>query len=65
MLPADWPGGPARALCGQLYWQLFDASEHHLDAVAGRENNRYHPLDVDVSHRFSGRPQSVSSADSH
>src|SRR5690606_1130786 len=41
MLPERWPGHAARALCGQIYWKLFDASEQHLDAVAGRDNDRY------------------------
>lgn len=65
MLPADWPGGPARELCGRLYWRLFDASEQHLDAVAGRENDRYRPLAADVLSRFGGRPQAASTAESH
>ncbi|CAJ48988.1 phenylacetic acid degradation operon negative regulatory protein PaaX [Bordetella avium] len=56
MLPADWPGVAARALCGQLYWSLFDGSEQHLDAVAGRENERYRPLAPDALKRFGGRP---------
>jgi phenylacetic acid degradation operon negative regulatory protein len=31
LLPADWPGHEARALCKQLYQQLLAASERHLD----------------------------------
>ncbi len=56
MLPADWPGHAARQLCGRLYWRLFDASEAHLDAVAGRENAHYRPLGREVQGRFGGRP---------
>src|SRR3546814_13023979 len=56
MLPERWPGHAARALCGQIYWKLFDASEQHLDAVDGRDNERYTPLAPAVSARFGGRP---------
>jgi phenylacetic acid degradation operon negative regulatory protein len=31
LLPADWPGRAARALCAKLYRALLKASEHHLD----------------------------------
>lgn len=56
MLPDEWPGHAARALCARLYWKLFDASEAHLDAIAGRENARYRPLDAEALTRFGGRP---------
>ncbi|GAB1578397.1 phenylacetic acid degradation operon negative regulatory protein PaaX [Bordetella petrii] len=56
MLPERWPGHAARALCGQIYWKLFDASEQHLDAVAGRDNDRYTALSPEVYARFGGRP---------
>lgn len=56
MLPEQWPGHAARQLCGRLYWKLFDASERHLDAVAGRDNERYTPLAPSVYSRFGGRP---------
>src|SRR5690606_15205439 len=56
MLPERWPGHAARALCGQIYWKLFDASEQHLDAVAGRDNDRYTALSPEVYARFDGRP---------
>ena len=56
MLPERWPGHPARALCGQIYWKLFDASEQHLNAVAGRDNERYTPLSPAAYTRFGGRP---------
>jgi phenylacetic acid degradation operon negative regulatory protein len=52
MLPEQWPGHAARALCGQLYWKLFDASERHLDQVAGRDNARYTALSEEVFQRF-------------
>src|SRR5690606_16798511 len=56
MLPERRPGHAARALCGQIYWKLFDASEQHLDAVAGRDNDRYTALSPEVYARFGGRP---------
>jgi len=56
MLPAQWPGHAARELCGQIYWKLFDASEQHLDAIAGKDNERYTPLSDEVYTRFGGRP---------
>jgi len=56
MLPQDWPGHAARALCGRLYWKLFDASEAHLYAVAGQGQARYTALAPDALTRFGGRP---------
>lgn len=56
MLAPDWPGHAARALCRRLYWALFDASETHLDALAGRDNARYTALAPETGARFSGRP---------
>lgn len=56
MLPDNWPGHAARALCGRLYWKLFDASEQHLDFVAGKDNDCYRPLPSSVYSRFGGRP---------
>ncbi|MVW72303.1 phenylacetic acid degradation operon negative regulatory protein PaaX [Bordetella sp. 15P40C-2] len=56
MLPPQWPGHAARALCGQLYWKLFDASERHLEQIAGRDNERYTALSEDVFGRFGGKP---------
>jgi phenylacetic acid degradation operon negative regulatory protein len=55
MLPANWPGHAARALCAKLYWTLFDAAELHLDAIAGKDNACYQPLSGDVHERFGGR----------
>lgn len=52
MLPAGWPGHAARALCGGLYWQLFDAAEQFLDTVLRRNPARYEALSPDVRRRF-------------
>lgn len=56
MLPDNWPGHPARDLCARLYWKLFDASEAHVAALAGRENTGYRELDPAALDRFGGRP---------
>ncbi|MDQ2187112.1 phenylacetic acid degradation operon negative regulatory protein PaaX [Alcaligenaceae bacterium A4P071] len=53
MLPADWPGHAARAVCGALYWRLFDASEAHLDALIGAAASDARP--AQQSTRFGGR----------
>jgi phenylacetic acid degradation operon negative regulatory protein len=37
LLPPDWPGLPARALCARLYAALAPASERWLDATSNRE----------------------------
>ncbi|AOB33809.1 phenylacetic acid degradation protein [Bordetella sp. H567] len=55
MLPPDWPGHPARALCRRLYWAVFDASETHLQAVAGHGDAHYRPLAAEALQRFGGR----------
>jgi len=56
MLPEDWPGHAARALCARLYWNLFDASEAHLYAIAGQGQEGYTALAPEVLLRFGGRP---------
>ncbi|WP_241067948.1 phenylacetic acid degradation operon negative regulatory protein PaaX [Achromobacter insuavis] len=56
MLQDNWPGHAARELCGRIYWQVFDASEAHLNTLAGRDNERYTPLAADIAARFGGRP---------
>ncbi|CAB3658976.1 Transcriptional repressor PaaX [Achromobacter deleyi] len=56
MLPDNWPGHAARELCGRIYWRVFDASEAHLDALAGKDNDRYTPLTAEGESRFGGRP---------
>lgn len=55
MLPADWPGHPARELCGKLYWDVFDQAEAHLDAVLDRNPMHYQSLRPYVHERFGGR----------
>lgn len=55
MLPPDWPGHAARTLCRRLYWALFDASEAHLQAVAGHGEGHFRPLAAEALRRFGGR----------
>lgn len=62
MLPDNWPGHAAREICGRIYWQVFDASEAHLNTLAGRDNERYTPLAADIAARFGGRPGSGAGA---
>jgi phenylacetic acid degradation operon negative regulatory protein PaaX len=62
LLPADWPGLAARRLCARLYWMAFAAAEEHLNAVAGRDNDRYRPLSPQAYRRFGGAPPEVMAA---
>ena len=63
LLPAQWPGITARRLCGELYWQLFGGSEHHLETLAGRDNERYGPLAPATLARLGGAPAGVDEPD--
>jgi phenylacetic acid degradation operon negative regulatory protein len=38
LLPKDWPGRSARALCGNIYRALLPASEQWLDRHGSNEN---------------------------
>ena len=55
LLPDPWPGHEGRALCARLYWKLFDASEAHLDPIAGQDNAHYRALAKATFARFGGR----------
>ena len=52
VLPQDWPGGRARALCADLYKQLVTPSERWLDAYAVDENGAPLPPSPQVFLRF-------------
>lgn len=57
MLPADWPGRAARALCGELYWAVFDQAETHLLNTLGADSVHFQALPAPyASRRFGGRP---------
>ncbi len=40
LLPAGWPGQPARALCKELYRRLLTPSERHLDRLLSTADGR-------------------------
>ncbi|MYN11873.1 phenylacetic acid degradation operon negative regulatory protein PaaX [Pusillimonas sp. TS35] len=61
MLPADWPGLPARALCGRLYWAVFDQAEVHLAQVLGKDAQHFGPLQAHARMRFGGRLDGIAS----
>jgi phenylacetic acid degradation operon negative regulatory protein len=52
ILPDDWPGGPARTLCADLYKKLVTPSERWLDAYAVDENGTPLPTSPQVFRRF-------------
>lgn len=54
LLPADWPGGTARALCGEIYRALLPASEQWLDRNATNENGPLPKPGRELSKRFDG-----------
>lgn len=52
MLPADWPGHAARALCGNLYWRVFDSAELFLEPILRRNPEQFEALPRQVRQRF-------------
>jgi phenylacetic acid degradation operon negative regulatory protein len=52
LLPADWPGREARALCGEIYRGLLPASEQWLDANASNENGPLPKAAAELARRF-------------
>jgi phenylacetic acid degradation operon negative regulatory protein len=52
LLPADWPGHAARALCAALYPALLPGSERWLDAHALTEDGRLPAPDAALYSRF-------------
>jgi phenylacetic acid degradation operon negative regulatory protein len=52
LLPQDWPGREARALCGTIYRTLLPASERWLDAHATDENGPLPPAGEGLARRF-------------
>jgi phenylacetic acid degradation operon negative regulatory protein len=52
VLPGDWPGATARALCAQLYRKLIAPSERWLDAHAIDETGAALPANKDLGRRF-------------
>lgn len=54
ILPADWPGAAARALCAQVYGALLEGSERWLDENAADETGAPLPRSEEVWRRFKG-----------
>jgi phenylacetic acid degradation operon negative regulatory protein len=52
LLPSDWPGGSARALCGEIYRGLLPASEQWLDRNATNETGPLPAAGAELAHRF-------------
>ena len=52
LLPADWPGRPARKLCGDIYRALLPGSERWLDQHATNETGLLPEAGAKLTHRF-------------
>jgi phenylacetic acid degradation operon negative regulatory protein len=55
LLPKDWPGRAARALCGEVYRALLPASEQWLDREGSSEAGPLPKADAELSQRFRER----------
>jgi phenylacetic acid degradation operon negative regulatory protein len=55
LLPADWPGRAARALCGEIYRGLLPASEQWLDQNGSNEAGALPKAGEDLARRFGER----------
>ncbi len=56
LLPGDWPGAPARRLCGELYRGLIPASERWLDRHGASARGLLPPAGATLLKRFRGNP---------
>jgi phenylacetic acid degradation operon negative regulatory protein len=52
-LPADWPGGAARELCGDIYRGLLPASERWLDRCGLNERGPLPEASAELGRRFA------------
>src|SRR5215207_10766638 len=52
LLPSDWPGRAARALCGEIYRALLPASEQWLDGNATNESGALPKPGPELFRRF-------------
>ena len=52
LLPKDWPGRAARALCGEIYRALLGASEQWLDHHGTNESGRLPKAIGELARRF-------------
>ncbi len=58
LVPADWPGEAARALCGRLYAALLPASEQWLDAHGARAEGALPAAGAALARRFREQARS-------
>jgi len=54
LLPLDWPGAAAYALCRDFYRLTHRAAERHLVATLRNEHGMLPPASPDFYHRFGG-----------
>jgi phenylacetic acid degradation operon negative regulatory protein len=54
LLPKDWPGRSARALCGEIYRALLPASEQWLDRHGSNETGALPKAGAELWERFAG-----------
>ena len=54
LLPKDWPGRAARALCGDIYRALLSKSEQWLDRHGTSEDGPLPKAGRDLARRFAG-----------
>jgi phenylacetic acid degradation operon negative regulatory protein len=54
LLPKDWPGRPARALCSDIYRALLPKSEQWLDRHGTGEEGPLPKAGSDLARRFAG-----------
>jgi phenylacetic acid degradation operon negative regulatory protein len=52
ILPADWPGAAARALCADIYAHVIAASERWLDDNSVGEDGAPLPASAKIERRF-------------
>jgi len=52
LLPKDWPGRAARALCGEIYRAILPASEQWLDGHGNNEDGPLPKAGSELGHRF-------------
>lgn len=55
LLPLDWPGAAAHALCGDFYRLTRQAAERHLTATLGSATAPFPPADLAFDTRFGSR----------
>lgn len=62
LLPADWPGDRARALCRDIYASCWRASEAHLSAALETPDGPLPPAAESIQSRFAGAPAAAEDA---